>query len=155
MGFMKERISEVPLAAVNAPEVTKAPLTEEELAKLDGMSRVELIALVMRIAGDAWWVDLGLLSHEEIKSSTKLKTTDLIRLGKRQFQLAMEGHPGMLIWLGKQYLGQSDKQEVETHTEVNIMVSNAMAELDSIPKDVLLKARNIIRGSMVDVTPDS
>lgn len=34
------------------------------------------------------------------------------RLRKKQIQLAMQGNLGMLVWLGKQYLGQSDKQEV-------------------------------------------
>lgn len=29
----------------------------------------------------------------------------------KQYQKAMEGNPTMLIWLGKQYLGQSDKVE--------------------------------------------
>lgn len=30
-------------------------------------------------------------------------------LRRAQFKLAMEGDRGMLIWLGKQYLGQADK----------------------------------------------
>jgi len=32
-----------------------------------------------------------------------------ISLRRRQFQKAEEGHPTMLIWLGKQYLDQKDK----------------------------------------------
>jgi hypothetical protein len=32
-----------------------------------------------------------------------------ISLRRKQFQVAMAGDRGMLIWLGKQYLGQSDK----------------------------------------------
>lgn len=31
---------------------------------------------------------------------------------RRQFQVAEKGNTSMLIWLGKQYLGQSEKQEV-------------------------------------------
>jgi biotin operon repressor len=31
---------------------------------------------------------------------------------RQQYALAMKGHPTMLIWLGKQFLGQRDKQEV-------------------------------------------
>lgn len=34
------------------------------------------------------------------------------RLRKKQIQLAMKGNLGMLVWLGKQYLGQSEKQEI-------------------------------------------
>lgn len=33
-------------------------------------------------------------------------------LRRRQFKIAEEGNPTMLIWLGKQYLGQKEKQEV-------------------------------------------
>ena len=32
-------------------------------------------------------------------------------LRRRQFQAAMEGQPTMLVWLGKQWLGQTDRQE--------------------------------------------
>ena len=39
----------------------------------------------------------------------KAKGDDLLRL--KQFQTAMEGNVTMQIWLGKQRLGQSDKQE--------------------------------------------
>ncbi len=34
-----------------------------------------------------------------------------VSLRRKQFQLAIEGNVTMLIWLGKQYLGQSDKSE--------------------------------------------
>lgn len=32
-------------------------------------------------------------------------------LRRKQFQMAMDGNVALLIWLGKQYLGQSDKSE--------------------------------------------
>ena len=46
----------------------------------------------------------------------------LASLRRRQFTAAEAGNPTMLIWLGKQYLGQSDKQEIAqtvavTHTD--------------------------------------
>ena len=34
-------------------------------------------------------------------------------LREKQYDVAMSGNVSMLIWLGKQVLGQSDKQEVE------------------------------------------
>jgi hypothetical protein len=34
-------------------------------------------------------------------------------LRRRQFQAAEEGSPAMLIWLGKQWLGQTDKVETK------------------------------------------
>src|SRR5215469_2904198 len=33
---------------------------------------------------------------------------------RKQFEIAMQGNPTMLVWLGKQYLDRSDKQDV-TH----------------------------------------
>jgi len=33
-------------------------------------------------------------------------------LRRRQFELAANGNPTMLVWLGKQYLGQSDKTDI-------------------------------------------
>ena len=33
-------------------------------------------------------------------------------LRRKQFEVAVAGNPTMLIWLGKQFLGQADKQEV-------------------------------------------
>jgi predicted transcriptional regulator len=35
-------------------------------------------------------------------------------LRKKQFELALNGNVTMLIWLGKQVLGQKDKQEVSS-----------------------------------------
>jgi len=34
-----------------------------------------------------------------------------VSLRRAQFQKALDGHPTMLIWLGKQYLDQSEKME--------------------------------------------
>ena len=33
-------------------------------------------------------------------------------LKRKQFEIAMSGNPTMLIWLGKNYLNQSDKKEI-------------------------------------------
>ena len=43
------------------------------------------------------------------KAEAELK----ISLRTKQIQLALAGNPAMLIWLGKQYLGQKDKWETE------------------------------------------
>lgn len=34
-------------------------------------------------------------------------------LKRKQYEIAMKGNVGMLIWLGKQYLDQKDKRETE------------------------------------------
>jgi len=58
----------------------------------------------------------------EISPATlKRRFDELIKTGhewrngslmQKQFEVAQSGNPTMLIWLGKQYLGQSDKQEL-------------------------------------------
>lgn len=42
----------------------------------------------------------------------------LASLRRRQFKAANDGNPTMLVWLGKQYLGQADKQEIAQTVEV-------------------------------------
>lgn len=42
----------------------------------------------------------------------ELAIEQLIELRQKQFEMAMNGDVRMLIWLGKQYLGQKDSPEV-------------------------------------------
>jgi hypothetical protein len=41
-----------------------------------------------------------------------------VAIRRSQFQAATGGNPAMLIWLGKQWLGQRDRQDVVTITQV-------------------------------------
>jgi hypothetical protein len=43
----------------------------------------------------------------------KKRSSMRLRLRRAQIRMAMEGNVTMLIWLGKQYLGQSDRPEAE------------------------------------------
>ncbi len=43
-------------------------------------------------------------------------------LKRRQFEVAMKGNVTMLIWLGKQYLSQSDKQQRELGFKGGVLV---------------------------------
>ena len=43
-----------------------------------------------------------------------------VSLRRKQFEVALEGDKTMLIWLGKQYLSQSDKQEVASTVNVKL-----------------------------------
>ena len=36
----------------------------------------------------------------------------------KQYQVAMEGDKTMLVWLGKQYLGQQDKSEIDHNVNI-------------------------------------
>jgi DNA-binding CsgD family transcriptional regulator len=51
-----------------------------------------------------------------IKGRANLK----VRLKRKQIQVAMQGNVTMLIWLGKQYLGQAEK--IEESGEYKIIV---------------------------------
>ena len=42
------------------------------------------------------------------------RKSGFVSLRRKQYELAMAGNATMLIFLGKQYLGQSDKREVTT-----------------------------------------
>lgn len=52
-----------------------------------------------------------------------------IALRRKQFDVAMGGNVALLIWLGKQYLGQSDKQDVLSNTNIQINISKEDNEL--------------------------
>jgi hypothetical protein len=46
--------------------------------------------------------------------------TGKVSLRRQQWQLALKGDKTMLIWLGKQHLGQAEKQEVDQKTDLNV-----------------------------------
>ena len=46
----------------------------------------------------------------------KLSSRGKISIRRKQFEVAQSGNVTMLIWLGKQHLGQRDKQEVAVET---------------------------------------
>lgn len=52
-----------------------------------------------------------------------------INLLKKQYEVAMSGNVSMLIWLGKQYLSQSDKQD-QTIESTKQLVININDESD-------------------------
>lgn len=45
-----------------------------------------------------------------------------IALRRKQYEVAMTGNVPLLIWLGKQYLDQSEKVEQKTTTELKRLV---------------------------------
>lgn len=51
-----------------------------------------------------------------------------ISLRRKQHEVAMAGNPRMLIWLGKQYLGQTDRQEMDLNGQLGIE-AKTMAEI--------------------------
>jgi hypothetical protein len=61
---------------------------------------------------------------ETIKRGHSLRNSSLRR---KQYERAMKGSDNMLIWLGKQYLGQKDKAEQEI-TEHRIVIDRNGSE---------------------------
>ncbi len=43
-------------------------------------------------------------------------------LRRRQYAVAMEGNPTMLVWLGKNWLNQTDKSELDIQSDMNLIV---------------------------------
>lgn len=77
------------------------------------------IAAVFRVSADT--VERRVL--EEYKQSfaeifEQKRKAGFASLRSKQFESAMSGNVTMLIWLGKQYLGQSDKQTQKTDLTV-------------------------------------
>lgn len=62
------------------------------------------------------------------KYSQQKKSEGKELLRAKQFNTAMNGNTSMLIWLGKQYLDQSDKKE-ENINENQIEIINVIREL--------------------------
>ena len=63
-----------------------------------------------------------------------------ISLRRRQYQVAVnDGNPTMLIWLGKQYLDQSDKNESKNETTLKVEEANNLstAEIKSKLKELI------------------
>lgn len=60
----------------------------------------------------------------------KGKSNGRTSLRGKQFELAMKGSIPMLIWLGKNMLGQSDKIEQNVHGNISLLGTLTEAEID-------------------------
>jgi len=100
-------------------------LTEEQLEQLKGLvagmgeiyaSMRELSAVISRTYKCGFSPNVASRLFErfpELEAAyLEAKESCKTALRRKQLELAMEGDRGMLIWLGKQMLGQADKQEV-------------------------------------------
>lgn len=108
--------------------------TQDEIASVLGVSKDWLQKERERDAALAIAMDEGI---SEMKTS----------LRRVQMQMALSGNVAMLIWMGKQVLGQADKQENNSKTEINITVQRAMEELRAIPRGQLLEAQALLTAS--------
>lgn len=51
------------------------------------------------------------MGFSEYSAQKKAEGAEILKA--KQYQTAMDGNVSMQIWLGKQYLGQKDKQDIE------------------------------------------
>tara|TARA_Y100001963_G_scaffold28843_1_gene39217 strand:+ start:100 stop:411 length:312 start_codon:yes stop_codon:yes gene_type:complete len=63
--------------------------------------------------------DESLIRKSYSESITKGRDSGKIRLRQLQWRAAERGNISMLIWLGKQVLGQSDRKEIEMSTPID------------------------------------
>ncbi|RJQ55930.1 MAG: hypothetical protein C4521_01015 [Actinobacteria bacterium] len=61
--------------------------------------------------------DEGTIRKRFSEELTKGRQNGKISLRRKQWEAAKNGNVTMLIWLGKQWLGQSDKQDIAGETE--------------------------------------
>jgi len=64
-------------------------------------------------------------------------------LRRWQFETAKKGNPALLIWLGKQYLDQKDKHEVESRETKVILQLNGTEARELISDDPFFKAKQV------------
>jgi hypothetical protein len=81
------------------------PVEVEKLASY-GLRNTEI--------ADFFGCSKDLISKSYSTNITKGKADLKKKLRKAQIDSALSGNATLLIWLGKQYLGQTDKQEVTT-----------------------------------------
>ena len=64
---------------------------------------------------------------------TKGRAEQKLKLRRKQFQVAMKGNIIMLIWLGKQMLGQADK--VENKSESKLIIERSLMTFEDEEKE--------------------
>jgi hypothetical protein len=111
--------------------------TYQEIATVAGVSLGWFSKEVEKNPAIAMALELG---NAELKTS----------LRRVQVQMALSGNVPLLIWLGKQCLGQADKHEQSNKTEINITVQRAMEELRNIPRGQLLAAQALLSAPVMD-----
>jgi hypothetical protein len=103
----------------------RAEINIEQVKTLAGLNCTEQeIAAVLGITHRTW------IRHkkqdpelEEMVEQGKL--TGNASLRRTQWQTAMDGNVTMQIWLGKNRLGQSDKQQIEQHQIERLVITRA------------------------------
>jgi len=66
-----------------------------------------------REIADYFGCDRSTIAKRFSRILTKARAGQRVRLRQKQYEVAMAGNPTILIWLGKQMLGQADQSKVQ------------------------------------------
>lgn len=116
---------------------------------------VQEICGMLGVSAD-WFDDYRRDNPEVELALTRGRATARYSLRNAQMREALAGSPQLLIWLGKQMLGQSDKVQVKSESTVSVVLEDAMRELRDLSKEDLLAInRIVIEGECNVVTDDA
>lgn len=109
--------------------------TEETLKTVKGLGLIQATskecAAVLGVT-EPTWIKFKADNPEVEEALRHGQGEGLTSLRRQQFQTAMKGNPTMLIWLGKQYLGQTDKQDITANVTQDVTVSDARSKLEHL-----------------------
>ena len=108
--------------------MNKRPKKKLELSEEQRIEKLASYGLTNKEISEALGYDENTLKRNFeiflIKGKANLKE----RLKRKQIQVAMQGNVTMLIWLGKQYLGQTEK--VEESGELKLTVVRTITQMN-------------------------
>ena len=111
-------------------------INQEQFEKLCGMQCTkDEIAGLFDVSGDTLLEWCKNTYNMDFSTIYKIKSQGgKVSLRRAQFKSAVEKlNPTMLVWLGKQYLNQTEKVEAVTNADVNL--NNKLAELLKVNED--------------------
>jgi hypothetical protein len=94
-------------------------------AQCSGVEIAEMIGIHENTLYNRCKEDLGL---EFVAFSQQKKSDGKVSLKKKQYDIAMQGDKTMLVWLGKQLLGQKDKNEIDQNVSGGLNIRFAEPE---------------------------
>jgi carbamoylphosphate synthase small subunit len=117
---------------INWPQVkslASLQCTQQEILAITNVDDKTLTKACLREQGKTW--------KEFVRDAM---ASGCAALRKKQFEVALqEGNPRMLVWLGKQYLGQFDR--VETKAEVTVHPTEWLEQLEPEELEVLAQIK--------------
>lgn len=127
-----------------------AKMTRAETLSIDRIRKLASIgmpikSIACRLGVDESWFETAKRENYDIENAIIMGQYEFEEgLRTTQARLALSGHPGMLIWLGKQFLGQSDKQESRQETTVNVVLQKAVQEMRELDSDTVLEMKRLL-----------